>query len=75
MRRHSSFLLRCWELGKGGEERIEIEHIQSGAKVLAKSVEAAVEWICARDGDAAGRQESTLDDADRENGGEGRQIV
>lgn len=75
MRRHSSFLLRCWELGSDGEERIEIEHIQSGTKVLARSVEAAVEWICARDGDASGQQESALEDADRENGGMSRQIL
>ncbi|CAN5594856.1 hypothetical protein BH24CHL1_BH24CHL1_04430 [soil metagenome] len=52
MRRHSSFLLRCWEMG-GESERIEVEHIQSGTKVLAKSVADAVEWICARDGTAA----------------------
>ena len=25
MRRHSSFLVRCWELGSDGEERIEID--------------------------------------------------
>lgn len=74
MRRHSSFLLRCWELGSDGE-RIEIEHIQSGTKVLARSVGAAVEWICARDGDASDQQESALEDADRENGGISRQIV
>lgn len=46
MRRHNSFLLRCWDLGSEGEERIEIEHIQSGAKVLARSVADATEWIC-----------------------------
>jgi hypothetical protein len=69
VRRHSSFLLRCWDLGKGGEERIEIEHIQSGTKVLAKSVEAAVEWICARDGDTAGQEKTAFEDA---KGGERR---
>ena len=47
--RHSSFLLRCWDLGSESE-RIEIEHIQSGAKSLAKSVGAAVEWICGHGG-------------------------
>lgn len=48
MRRHNSFLLRCWDLGSDSE-RIEIEHIQSGMKSLVKSVAAAVEWICAHD--------------------------
>ncbi len=51
MRKHSSFLLRCWELGND-EQRIEIEHIQSGTKVLARSVADAVEWICEQ-GDAS----------------------
>lgn len=47
-RRHSSFLLRCWDLGST-DERIEIEHVQSGTKMLARSVAAAIEWICASD--------------------------
>lgn len=51
-RRHSSFLLRCWDLG-GDDERIEIEHVQTGTKTLARSVGAAVEWICASDQRAA----------------------
>ena len=61
MRRHSSFLLRCWELGSGGEW-IEIEHIQSGTKVLARSVADAVEWICEQ-GDTAAQQEPATDQA------------
>lgn len=64
MRRHSSFLLRCWEIGRDGEERIEIEHIQSGAKVLTRSVEAAVSWICAHGDEASTKQEPTPDDTD-----------
>lgn len=44
-RRHTSFLLRCWHVDSD-QERIEIEHIQSGTKTLARSVVAAVEWIC-----------------------------
>lgn len=43
-RRHTSFLLRCWDLG-GDSERIEIEHVQSGTKTVARSVAAAIEWI------------------------------
>jgi len=44
-RRHASFLVRCWDLGSDGE-RIEVEHIQSGTKTLARSVQDAVAWIC-----------------------------
>lgn len=32
-----SFLIRCWDLS-GGEQRIEIEHIQSGKRIVAKSM-------------------------------------
>ncbi len=48
MHRHSSFLLRCWNLGSQ-DERIEIKHVQSGTKTLVRSVPAVVEWICGRD--------------------------
>lgn len=51
-RRHNSFLVRCWDLDSD-TQRIEIEHIQSGRKVLAKSAAAAVEWICAQSTDVA----------------------
>ncbi len=37
--------MRCWDLGSDGE-RIEVEHIQSGTKILARSALNAVEWIC-----------------------------
>ena len=47
-KRHQSFLLRCWRLGEC-EQRIEIEHIQSGQKRLARSVEEAVAWVCEAD--------------------------
>lgn len=50
-RRHSSFLLRCWDLGGDGE-RIEIEHVQTGTKTLVHSVGAALEWICVRSSNA-----------------------
>jgi hypothetical protein len=43
-RRHSSFLIRFWEL-RDGLQRIEIEHIQSGEKALFKTVEEALRWI------------------------------
>ena len=58
MRKHSSFLLRCWELGNEGQ-RIEIEHIQAGTKMLARSVADAVEWICAQGGTGAHHEPAT----------------
>lgn len=64
MRRHSSFLLRCWDLGGDGQ-RIAIEHIQSGQRTLAHSVEMAVAWICERDAEAgAGHGAERAEDAD-----------
>ncbi len=62
--RHTSFLLRCWDLG-GDSERIEIEHVQSGTKTLAKSGGAAIEWICAH-GNAASADESEPDEISAE---------
>ncbi len=58
MRRHSSFLLRCWDIGSDSE-RIEIEHIQSGRKTLATSIAAAVEWLCAHSGEVADQPNAT----------------
>jgi hypothetical protein len=49
-RGHSSFLLRCWWLN-GSSERVEVEHIQTGEKVLVMSVAEAVAWICTRHDD------------------------
>lgn len=66
-RRHSSFLLRCWDLGSDGE-RIEAEHIQSGRKLLATSVAAATEWIRAHGDDRVGQQEPARDMADSAHG-------
>ncbi len=45
-----SFLIRCWDLADG-EQRIEIEHIQSGKRIVAMSAEIAVAWICDGAGD------------------------
>ena len=41
---YCSFLLRCWHLG-GDAERIEIEHVHSGARTVVTSLAAALEWI------------------------------
>ena len=43
-RRYSSFLLRCWHVGKGGL-RIKLEHIQSGDSTQVDSYEAALDWL------------------------------
>ena len=43
-RRYSGFVLRCWDIG-GRYCRIEIEHVQSGARTRVDSLDAAVTWI------------------------------
>ena len=42
-RKFSSFLLRWWRSDES--ERLEIEHIQSGRKLLTASIEDAVGWL------------------------------
>lgn len=44
-RSYGSFLVRCWRLD-GDEQRIEIEHIQSGERRLVTTVAEAIDWIC-----------------------------
>ena len=44
-RAYGSFLVRCWDLN-GDEQRIEIEHIQTGERRLATTVAEAIDWIC-----------------------------
>lgn len=41
--RYSSFLLRFWR--QNSERRIEVEHIQSGGKLSASSLAAAIAWM------------------------------
>ena len=43
-RLHGSFLLRWWVLDRGGS-RIELEHIQSGARIVTRSLVEALAWI------------------------------
>ncbi|MDP9352894.1 MAG: hypothetical protein M3P51_15340 [Chloroflexota bacterium] len=45
--RYSSFLLRCWHVGKG-ELRIKLEHIQSGDSTQVGTYEAAIAWLSER---------------------------
>ncbi len=51
---YCSFLLRCWRLGSDNE-RVEIEHIHSGARTVVTSLQAAVEWMraCSEDAPSA----------------------
>jgi Xaa-Pro aminopeptidase len=46
-RRYSSFLLRCWSW-EDQRQRIEIEHVQSGAQIKLDSMDAAFDWMEAR---------------------------
>ena len=64
-RRFSSFVIRWW---RGDDaERLELEHIQTGHKQRAESIEDAVAWLSAqRDAPPAANDEA-LD----EPGGEG----
>ena len=49
-RRYDSFVLRCWRVG-GGERRIEVEHLQSGARTRVVTLRAAVAWITSECGE------------------------
>lgn len=42
-REFSSFLIRWWR--SDGSERLELEHIQSGRKLLTASIEDAIFWL------------------------------
>ena len=54
-RRYSSFLIRCWLLDSG-EQRIKIEHIQSGKTTQLASPAAALAWIHAHRSEFFGEQ-------------------
>jgi hypothetical protein len=43
-RQYSSFLIRCWHLGEQ-EQRIKIEHVQSGDRTVVASLAAALAWL------------------------------
>lgn len=42
--RYTSFLIRHWQR-VGGEPRITVEHIQTGATITVTSLEAATSWL------------------------------
>ena len=68
-----SFLVRWWDLSRG-EQRVEIEHIQTGEKTFVPSLAAATGWIGERgDGRAprsppAGSERAVAADARRARG-------
>jgi hypothetical protein len=43
-RRYDSFTVRCWCLDEAGW-RIEVEHLQSAARIRVPAFMAALEWI------------------------------
>ncbi|CAN5759388.1 hypothetical protein BH23CHL2_BH23CHL2_06840 [soil metagenome] len=57
----SSFLLRWWRSDES--ERLEIEHIQSGRKLLTASIEDAVGWLHDQMNGAQNPQESERGDS------------
>src|SRR4051794_17129107 len=46
-RQYASFLWRCWHL-EGGEQRVEIVHIQAGTRTKARSLGGGLEWMVAQ---------------------------
>jgi len=43
-RQYNSFLIRCWYLNEH-EQRIKIEHIQSGEGIMVATLAAALTWL------------------------------
>ncbi len=41
-----SFLVRCWQMGRD-QRRFEVEHIQSGERVVVRSLAALCDWVAA----------------------------
>lgn len=62
-RLYASFLIRCWLLD-GGEQRIKVEHIQSGDSIQVATPTAAINWISAHWSNSPGAT----------NGGQGGQL-
>jgi hypothetical protein len=66
-KRYASFFIRWWRIDSG-QQRVEIEHIQTGERTLLDSLRAAFKWIGTRERDtvsdrdsAPGQMDSTLD--------------
>lgn len=52
-----SFLIRRWWLANG-EERVEIEHVQSGLRSVAPTIDEALAWIRTQSGHPTRRARS-----------------
>ena len=46
-RSYGSFLMRLWQVS-ANDQRIEIQHLQSGGRAQVSSLAAAVDWIQGR---------------------------
>ena len=49
---YCAFLLRCWRLA-GGQQRLEVQQISSGERIVVTSAAAALAWVTARTDDTA----------------------
>ena len=52
---YCSFLVRCWRT-TNGSNRLQVQHIQSGARATLASVAAALAWIDVQRGEPAGHE-------------------
>jgi hypothetical protein len=68
--RYSSFLVRFYLLERG--ERIEVEHVQSGAKTHVTAIEAATTWMRAQIAPIARAPRSASDESTTADGRERR---
>ncbi len=59
---YRSFLIRCWHV-QGDEQRIKVEHIQSGEQALLTTSAAALAWMCARSDNTTVQPPLTSDQA------------
>ncbi len=73
-RSYGSFIVRYWLLD-GNQERIEIEHMQTGDRVRVASLDEGVAWMAARVRRPANRGSRAPPDnpAPGESGAKGRQ--
>ena len=75
-RAHASFVLRYWRLD-AAEQRITVEHIQSGEWTRVTSLAAALAWLAANWGDltveplVGADRDGALPDAEEEGGDDG----
>jgi hypothetical protein len=59
-RQYNSFLIRCWYLDEH-EQRIKIEHIQSGEGTVVATLAAALTWLRTHCSERPGDEPTRLD--------------